>query len=337
MGGNRVKYAAIAALGGYVPPRRVSNDEICRSIDSTDEWIRTRTGIANRHVVDPGVATSDLAVEAGRRALAAWGSDEVDLVVVSTATPDYISPPTAPLVAHRLGLPQVAAFDVSAACSGFVFGLATVAAYVRAGLARRVLFVSAETTSLFTDPRDRDTAPIFGDGAGAVVVVATDDPEAAGVLGDFDLGSDGGWGELVTIPGYGSRDRANGFLGSTSPYIAMRGRDLFGQAVTRLEKSARTVVGAAGLSLDEVDLVVVHQANGRIIDALADELELDPKKFFINIGEKGNTLSASIPLALCDAIKEGVLSPGLRVLITAFGGGTAWGSTVVTWPEKAVS
>ncbi|MER6048138.1 beta-ketoacyl-ACP synthase III [Streptomyces sp. NPDC001793] len=332
-----MRQAALVSIGSYVPPRRVSNDEICQKIDSSDEWIRTRTGIQYRHVADNGMVTSDLGAEAGERALTALGSRDIDMVIVSTATGDNFSPPTAPVVAHKLGLGGVPTFDVSAACSGFVFGLATTAGMVRGNLANRVLFVSAETPYMFTDPHDRNTAPLFGDGAGAVVVAAETDPDAPGVIGAFDLGTDGSGIDLVKIPGHGSRARASGALLTESRYITMNGRELFVQAVTSMERSSRVAVAQAGLSLDDIDIVIAHQANRRIIEAVADELEMDRKKFFINIGDNGNTLSASIPLALKEASDCGVLAAGHRVLITAFGSGTSWGSTVITWPDLPTS
>lgn len=332
-----MRHAALVGIGSYVPPRRVPNDEICQRIDSSDEWIRTRTGIQYRHIADNGMVTSDLGVAAAEQALSALGHRDVDMVIVSTATGDNFSPPTAPVVAQKLGLSHVPAFDVSAACSGFVYGLATTAGMVRGNLADRVLFVSAETPYMFTDPHDRNTAPLFGDGAGAVVVAATTDPDTPGVIGDFDLGTDGSGIDLVKIPGHGSRARAGGALLTESRYITMHGKELFVQAVTSMERSSRVAVDKAGLSLDDIDIVIAHQANRRIIEAVADELGMDREKFFINIGENGNTLSASIPLALKEASHTGVLAAGHRVLITAFGSGTAWGSTVITWPDLPAS
>ncbi|MCX6469819.1 MAG: beta-ketoacyl-ACP synthase 3 [Corynebacteriales bacterium] len=329
--------ACVRALGAYLPPRVVDNESVCASIDSTPEWISSRTGIETRRVVDAGVATSDVATEAARRALDAFGSDPVDMVVLATATPDYISPPTAPLVAHALGLGPIPAFDVSAACSGFLYGLSVAAAMISAGTAQRILFVCAETASAFTDPGDRDTAAIFADGAAAVILEATENVDAAGVLGSFVLGSEGRCADLVMIPGSGARDRADGTLGFTTPFITMDGKPLFVQAVTRMSEAVRDVAAREGLDLDDIALFVPHQANGRIIESVADELEIDPDRVVVTIDHTGNTIAASIPLALAEAAAGGRLSAGDRVMLTAFGAGASWGATTFVWPDIAVA
>ncbi|MGP4112739.1 beta-ketoacyl-ACP synthase III [Streptomyces sp. 4N509B] len=325
--------AVLAGLGGFVPPRVVTNHDLAGRMDTSDEWIRTRTGIRQRHYATPGSATSDLAVEAGRRALRSAPDVEVDTVVVATITPDQQLPHTAPGVAERLGLSGVAALDVSAACSGFVYGLATCAGLIAAGTSRAVLFVGADTFSTTLNPEDRTSAVIFGDGAGAVVLRAGS-PDEPGALGAFDLGSDGGRWELATIRGGGSRQRlAVAPLDPADTYFAMDGKAMFRQAALRMADSARAVAKHAGWTLDEIDRVVAHQANLHIVQQVAYELGLPVERCLTNIDRVGNTVAASIPLAMVDAVRDGGLRPGHRVLVLAFGGGLTWGGTTVHWPR----
>ncbi len=325
--------ACVRALGSYLPDRVIDNESICTSIDSTPEWISARTGIESRRVVAPGVSTSGIAVEAAERALRSYGSQSVDMLILATATPDFISPPTAPLVAQALGLGLIPAFDVSAACSGFLYGMSVAAAMISSGTVESVLFVCAETASNFTDPTDRNTAAIFADGAAAVVLVATEDRTAAGVLGSFVLGSQGEYADLVMIPGFGARDRADRTVGATTPYITMDGKPLFVQAVTRMSDAVRDAAARDGLDLDDITLFVPHQANGRIIESVADELEIDPDRVVVTIDHTGNTIAASIPLALAEAASTGRLVAGDRVMLTAFGAGASWGATTFVWPD----
>ncbi|MEU1408704.1 beta-ketoacyl-ACP synthase III [Streptomyces sp. NPDC005728] len=326
--------AVLAGLGGYLPPRTVTNEELSRRLDTSDEWIRTRTGIERRHVADPGVSTGDLAVEAGHRALksAGGGSDAADMVIVATATPDQPVPATAPEVAARLGLGSAAAFDVQAGCSGFLYGLATASAALVAGHAERVLLIGAEVFSTVLNPADRTTAVIFGDGAGAVVLRAGTADEPGAVLA-LDLGADGTGKDLITIPGGGARQRSTGQQPHPDAgYIHMRGKETFAHAVQRMAVSSQVVLDRVGWSADRVDHVVGHQANLRILHTLALQLGVDKKRVVSHIQEAGNTSSASIPLALADAGARGRFQRGDRLLLTAFGAGLTWGSAALTWP-----
>ncbi|GAB1688977.1 beta-ketoacyl-ACP synthase III [Krasilnikovia sp. M28-CT-15] len=328
--------AVLAGLGGWVPPRVVTNDELGRELDTSDAWIHSRTGIRRRHVVDPGTATSDLAVEAARRALASAGTDRVDLIVLATSTPDHPCPATAPAVADRLGLNGVAAFDVAAVCSGFVYALAAASAMIGQGLAGRALVIGADTFSTILDPADRTTRAIFGDGAGAVVLRAGDDREPGAVLG-FDLGSDGQHSDLITVAAGGSRQPATaGPVEDAARYFRMRGKEVFFNAVLRMSESAQTLLRTVGWNPEEIDRFVAHQANIRILYAVADQLGLDRRTVVANLDRVGNTVAASIPLALQDAACRGDLVPGQRVVLTGFGGGLTWGSAAIRWPDIAV-
>ncbi|TVL91406.1 beta-ketoacyl-ACP synthase III [Streptomyces sp. SAJ15] len=329
----RDRAAVVCGLGGYVPPRVVTNDELSRFMDTSDEWIRKRTGIGRRHFADPGQATSDLAAEAGRRALESAGVDTVDAVIVTTTTPDRSCPATAPLVATKLGLEGVAAFDVSAVCTGFVYGLASAAGLIATGVAERVLLIGADTYSAILDMEDRTNAIIFGDGAGAVVLRAghADEP---GAVGHFDLGSDGSGEELIMVAAGGSRQRKTpGDVSRQDEHFAMRGKEVYRHAVHRMSASARAALELGGWKAEEVDHLVPHQANIRILHTVAEELGLPKERCVSNIGSVGNTGAASIPLALVDAVGDGTVKDGDRILLTAFGGGLTWGACLLRWPS----
>ncbi|MBV2362922.1 beta-ketoacyl-ACP synthase III [Streptomonospora nanhaiensis] len=324
--------AVLAGVGSYLPPRRVTNDDLAAAMDTSDSWIRTRTGIRQRFFASEGMATSDLAVEAGAQALKSAGETTADAVVVATMTPDRPCPGTAPTVATRLGLGGAMAFDINAVCTGFVYGLATAQGLITAGTAERVLLIGAETHSSVLNPDDRSTSVIFGDGAGGVLLRAGEADEL-GALGPTVLGSDGEGADLITVRAGGSRQRLSGSPpGLADHYFAMQGRAVFWHAVTRMAESCRAVLERAGRRLDEVDRLVSHQANLRIINHLADELGVPRDRALVNIDRVGNTGAASIPIALAEADAEGVLRAGEHVLLTAFGGGLTWGSTVLTWP-----
>lgn len=323
----------LTGLGHALPARVVTNDDLARTLDTSDEWIRTRSGIATRHHVDPGTATSDLAAEAGARALKAdlhtGGTGEVDLVVLATTTPDRTCPATAPLVAHRLGLGTVPAFDVNAVCSGFLYGLSTASAMITAGAADSVLLVAADTFSTIVDPTDRRTAFLFGDGAGAVVLRAGGARTAqAPSVHDIVLGSDGGQEDLIITPGGGSREP-----GSDERWFTMQGQAVYRQAVDRMTRSTREILDRTGWAVDEVDRFVGHQANRRILDAVAHRLGVPADRVVANLDRVGNTAAASIPVALSDAHDRGILRPGDKVVLTAFGGGATWGAATLTWPD----
>ncbi|HEY3606941.1 MAG TPA: beta-ketoacyl-ACP synthase III [Pseudonocardiaceae bacterium] len=325
--------AVLAGIGSCLPPRAVSNDELAETLGSSDEWIRSRTGITQRYFAAPGTATSDLAVGAGEQALKSAGTAVVDTVVVATTTPDRPCPGTAPTVATRLGLTGAAAYDIGAVCTGFVYALATSAGLIATGAAERVLVIGAETFSSILNPADRATSVIFGDGAGAVVLRAgtADEP---GAIGPFDLGSDGEGRDLITVRAGGSEQRLSGGEPTEDDrYFAMAGKEVFWRAVQRMAASTRSVLDRAGWTSGDVDWLVSHQANLRILNRLADDLGIPRERSITNIALVGNTAGASIPLALDQAHATGALRKGDRLLLTAFGGGLTWGSTVLTWPE----
>lgn len=325
--------AVLAGIGGYLPPRVVSNEDLAARLDTTDAWIRSRTGIGARHRAGPGTATSDLATEAAQKAMKCADVDGVDAVVLATTTPDRPCPATAPTVAANLGLRGVAAHDVSAVCSGFLYALATASGLIAAECAELVLVVGAETYSTIVDPDNRSDAVIFGDGAGAVVVRAGAAHEA-GAVGPFDLGSDGTGRDLITIRAGGSEQKLSAVQPRPSErYFSMAGREVFRSAVEHMAASARTVLARAGVGLDTVDHLVGHQANLRILHRLAGHLGLPPERNITNIDAVGNTAAASIPLALDHGYTRNVLRPGDRVLLTAFGGGLSWGSALLDWPD----
>lgn len=329
-----MSHAVIEGLGTSVPSRVVTNDELTAHLDTSDEWVRTRTGIAQRYVADPDTATSDLAVEAGARALKAAGGGDVDAVLVATTTPDHVCPTTAPGVAARLGLGHAAAFDIAGACAGFIYGLATASGLIGTGAAERILLIGAETMSRMINPDDRTTAVLFGDGAGAAVLRPAHTDEEPGLVGPFDLGSDGEFADLLVVPAGGSRQPAAAdTFAAGDHYLRMDGREVYRQAVRRMVESSRAVLHKAGLDVGDVDRLVGHQANVRILEAVADRLGVPEERRVVNVARYGNTSAASIPLALADLD----LDPGQRVLLTAFGAGLTWGSTLLTWPEHTAA
>ncbi len=319
---------AIAGLGTYLPSEVVTNDDLAEILDTSDEWIRTRTGIRQRHVLAEDQATSDLAVEAGKAALAdaGLGVEDVRAVVVATTTPDHTVPGTAPLVAAALGT-EVAAFDVNAACTGFIYGLRVGAAMVATGDSP-VLVIGAEALTRIVDPEDRSTRVLFGDGAGAAVLVYDEDAR----LGPFDLGADGSDPAMLWTPAGGTRTPVTSdVLGSRGNYLAMRGGDVYRNAVARMSGAATKVLEEAGLTVDDVDLFVGHQANVRIIEAVGKRLQMPGERTHITVDQHANTSAASVPLALADARDAGRLEPGDTVLLAGFGAGFTWGACLLTW------
>lgn len=317
----------IIGLGSYLPARVVTNDDLAQRLDTSDEWIRTRTGIRERHYAAPEEATSDLALAAARDALTDAGLEagDVDIVIVATTTPDHPVPATAPLVAARLGL-HCTAFDVNAACSGFVYGL-QVGATLAAGGAT-VLLIGAETLTRYVDHDDRSIAVLFGDGAGAVVLRS----QPGARIGPFDLGSDGSELEILWMRAGAAREPFDPVLhADASSRMAMRGGDVYRHAVARMTASSQAVLAAAGEDIGSVDLVVGHQANRRILEAVGQRLGVPEGRSHLTVERHGNTSAASIPLALADARDRGLLRSGDRVLLTAFGGGLTWGSCLLTW------
>ncbi|MDR7582588.1 MAG: beta-ketoacyl-ACP synthase III [Armatimonadota bacterium] len=323
--------AAVLGLGTYVPPRVLTNDDLARLVDTSDEWITTRTGIRRRHIADPDQATSDLALPAARSALEAAGvpAEELDLILVGTATPDMLFPAAACLLQDRLGARRAGAFDLLAACSSFVYGLISASQLIQAGLVRHALVVGAETLSRLIDWEDRRTCVLIGDGAGAAVL----GPSRSGAgISSGVLGADGSAGEVLKVPAGGSR------LPVTAEVIERRLHRAYmdGQAVFRL--AVRTVpplvqeaVRRAGWTLQDVDLIVPHQANARIIEATAAQLGLPMEKFVVNIQEYGNTSAASVPLALDEAVRSGRIRDGSRLVLAAFGGGFTYAACTLVW------
>src|SRR5680860_347663 len=323
--------AVLEGLGTAVPPRVVTNDDLAQVMDTSDEWIRSRTGIHQRHVASMDTATSDIAIEAGAAALKSAGTTDVDAVIVATTTPDRLCPGTAPTVAAGLGLSGAGAFDIAAVCSGFVYALASGAGLIAAGIADRVLVIGAETINRFMDPEDRGTSVIFGDGAGAVVLRGGR-PDELGAVGPFDLGSDGEGADLISVAVGGSRHPSNlPVERANDHFFSMDGREVYRRSIPAMVASSRNVLAKAGLGVADVDRLVGHQANSRILDAVARGLGIPEERCTINIAKYGNTAAATIPLALADA----GLRAGDKVLLTAFGGGLTWGSALVIWPELA--
>ena len=321
-----MKYAAIAGSGSYLPPRVVSNDDLAaelatRGIETSDEWIVERTGIRQRHLADSGVLTSQLATEAARRALADAGvtASDVDLIIVATSTPDYVFPSTACLVQAELGAKGGAAFDVQAVCSGFIYALTTADSFVRAGRARCALVIGAETFSSILDWNDRSTCVLFGDGAGAVVLKASDEP---GIMA-ASLHADGSLKHILCAAGNVSHGNVTG-----DPFLRMDGQAVFKQAVTVLERSAREVCAEANVSLDDVDWLIPHQANVRIINFLGRKLGVSSDRVVVTVDRHANTSAASVPLALDAARREGKVRPGQLALMQGVGGGFTWGSVL---------
>ncbi len=318
---------SITGLGCYVPSRIVTNDDLAEIVDTSDEWIATRTGIRERRIAAETEAMSDLAIPAARAALAQAGVKPraLDLIIVATITPDMMFPATAALVADALGSSDAAAYDLSAGCTGFMYALAQAHATISAGLASRALVVGGDILSRTLDWTDRSTLVLFGDGAGAVVLEHVDE---GGFLG-FELGADGSGGRQLHYPGSGSRLPENG----DREFLQMNGREVFKFATRVLVSSAEAVLERCGLTVDDVDVYVPHQANVRIIDHAVRKLGFPQEKVVINVDRYGNTSSGSIPLALADAARDGRLRPGSLVLMTGMGAGLTWGSALMRWTQ----
>ena len=320
----------LTGLGSYAPERVLTNADLEAMVDTNDEWIVTRTGIRERRIAAPEQAASDLALPAARKALEQAGvaAEELDLIVVATATPDMLFPATAAIVADTLGAKNAAAHDLLAGCTGFVYALSQAYGAVATGLSKRALVIGSEVLSKITNWNDRSTCILFGDGAGAAVV----QPIGAGGIVGFELGADGSGGPDLCVPAGGSRIPATpDALEDEMQFIRMNGAEVFRFATRVMVSSAEELLATCGATVDDVDLYVPHQANKRIIDHAVKNLGLDPDKVLMNIDRYGNTSSASIPICLAEAQSEGRLRDGTRVLITAVGAGLTWGSVYLTW------
>ncbi|MEU9556371.1 beta-ketoacyl-ACP synthase 3 [Streptomyces fumanus] len=329
-----VPAAVLCGLGSWLPSTVVPNDELAGPLGVSDAWIHQRSGVRSRRRVDDGTATVALAAEAGARALKSQGHGQVDAVLLATATPDRVTPPCAPEVAARLGLSGAAAVDLSAACSGFVYGLSLAAGCIAARTFARVLVIGAETMSAVVDPRDPVTGPIFGDGAAAAVVRAGR-PGEPGAFGPFALGSDGGGADLIQVPRGGSRTRYRYTAEEPRARVRMDGREVFRRALEHLGGALTRAVEKAGWTPAEVDRFAIHQANARISRSLATRMKVPEERWLSNIEHVGNTSAASVPLLLDHAVRDGALAPGQRVAVAAFGAGLTWGATTLVWPDLA--
>lgn len=317
-------YSRIIGTGSYLPEKIVTNDDLARIVDTSDEWIRTRSGIRSRHVAAEGQLASDLALPAAQRAMEAAGvtGSQIDLIIVATTTPDIIFPSTACILQAKLGIAGCPAFDVQAVCSGFVYGLTIADLFIRSGQAKHVLLVGTEVYSRILDWTDRGTCVLFGDGAGAVVVAASDRP---GILAT-KLHADGSHKEMLCVPGSVHAGKVFGH-----PFVQMDGGGVFKFAVRVFEEGANEVLAAAGLNVGDVDWFIPHQANIRIMEATAKKLGMPKEKLIATVHHHGNTSAASIPLALDEAVRDGRVQSGQTLLLEGVGGGFTWGAVLLRW------
>jgi len=317
-------YASIVGTGGYLPDKILTNHDLARMVDTSDEWIVTRTGIRQRHIAGADQKASDLALEASRRALSAAGigADQLSLIVVATTTPDMIFPSTACILQAKLGVHGCAAFDVQAVCSGFTYALATADAFIRAGQCRYALVVGTEVYSRILDWTDRATCVLFGDGAGAVVLAASERP---GIIGS-KLHADGSYTKILSVPGQICRGAVQG-----KAFVTMEGNAVFKFAVRVLEEVVEETLAAFGIKRGAIDWLIPHQANLRIIEATARKLDLPMHRVVVTVDRHANTSAASIPLALDEAVRDGRIVSGQHVLLEAVGGGFTWGAVLIKW------
>lgn len=324
--------AVVAGVGSYLPEKILTNADLEKMVDTTDEWIVSRTGIRERHILAEGEATSHMATEAGRRALDNAGMDpeDVDLIIVGTFTPDYYFPTTACLVQDRLGCTRAGGFDLAAACSGFIYSVSTAAAYISAGLYENVLVIGADANSRIVDWEDRNTCVLFGDGASAVVMKRGKGKDR-GVLSTYLRSDGGGWSFLHQPAGGSLRPPTHETVEQRLHHIKMDGREVFKRAGRAMTDAANTAIEKAGLTKEDIALVVPHQANIRIIDTTVKRLGIPREQFVINIEKYGNTVAASIGLALHDAVTDGRIQDDQNILIVGFGAGLTWGGVVIRW------
>ncbi|WP_310833058.1 beta-ketoacyl-ACP synthase III [Paenibacillus pedocola] len=328
---NQLRSVGIIGTGKYVPEKILTNSDLEKIVETNDEWIVSRTGIRERHIAAPHEATSDLAYEAALKALESAGmkAEELELIIVATVTPDSSFPSTACILQDKLGAKGAAAFDLSAACSGFVYSLATATGFIKTGMYNNALIIGADTLSRITDYTDRNTCVLFGDGAGAVIIGEV--PEGRGFQ-SFDLGAEGSGGSLLKMEAGGSRLPASQqTIEDKKHFIYMNGREVFKFAVRVMGTATERVLTKAGLGKEDIDLFVPHQANIRIIQSAMQRLDLPEEKCVINVDRYANTSAASIPLALVEAAEAGRMKEGDTVLMVGFGGGLTWGASVLIW------
>jgi 3-oxoacyl-[acyl-carrier-protein] synthase-3 len=332
-----MRSVGILSTGSYTPERVLTNFDLEKMVETSDEWIVTRTGIRERRICSPEQASSDLAYEAAKKALAKANvsAEELDMIIVATVTPDMSFPSTACILQEKLGAKKASALDVSAACTGFLYGIATGSQFIANGMYRYVLVVGVETLSKITNYKDRNTCVLFGDGAGAALLGPVQ--EGFGFQA-FELGADGSGGPLLCQPAGGSRIPASAeSVSQNLHYISMTGSEVFKFAVRVMNSATEAVLEKSGVSKDEIDLLVPHQANKRIIDAAIQRFGLSEEKVAINLDRYGNMSSASIPVALDEAVQEGRLKDGDNVILVGFGGGLTWGATLCKWSTKEQS
>lgn len=318
-------YSRIVGTGRYLPERIMTNFDIEKIVDTSDEWIKTRTGVERRHVVEPDQTTSDMCVEAAKKAIEAAGIDvsEIDLVITGTTTPDLIFPNVSTLIQHKLGIPACPAFSLEAACTGFIYALTTADKFIKTGEARCALVIGAECITKLIDWTDRNTCVLFGDGAGAAIVKPSDEP---GIISTA-LGADGKYKELLYYPVGASHKLET--AGTEDANIIMSGNEVFKVAVKTLGAIAQEALDKAGVTKEELDWLVPHQANIRIIQAMAKRLNMPTEKVIVTVQDHGNTSAASVPMALDVGIRDGRIKKGQLVLMEAFGGGFTWGSVLM--------
>jgi 3-oxoacyl-[acyl-carrier-protein] synthase III len=324
-------YAQIVGWGRYVPAKILTNHDLAATVDTTDEWIRTRTGIVERRIAGPRETSSSMGARAAMAALevADLNPARLDLIICATITPDYLLASTASLIQDAIGASHAGAFDLNAGCSGFVYAMSVAAQYIQCGTAKRVLVVGSETVSRIIDWTDRATCVLFGDGAGAIVMTASDRP--TGML-HCVLGSDGSGAAALYVPAGGSKLPASAeTVQAKQHFVKMDGHEVYRFAVTAMSQAATQAIAGAGLKSDDIDLFIPHQANIRIIQSAARALKLPMERVFVNVDRYGNTSSASIPIALCEAIEQGRVRQGDRLVVVGFGAGLTWASAVVQW------
>jgi len=332
-----IKYARITGWGKYGPERVLTNFDLEKMVDTTDEWIRTRTGIRERHIAAPGETCCSMSLASARRALevAQLDPSEVELIIVATSTPDYLVPSVASMVQDQLGAGKAPAYGLRAGCTGWVYALVTASQFIKTGAFRNALVIGTEHLSIGVDWTDRNTCVLFGDGSGAVVLEASEQP--TGLL-SFDLGSDGADYDALIYPGGGgAQPLSQEVLNQRLNYLRMDGRRVFKFATRVMSDAVRKVVVEAGLTVEDVDLIIPHQANERIIELARRRLRVPPEKIMVNIDRYGNTSAASIPLALVDAIEEGRAKSGDHLVLVGFGAGLTWAAAAIHWEPQEPS